>query len=167
MVLDDDATGAVGGGSAIEEVGAGGGWLRGSYRGDGLHSSRLLDKLGTGGGNQGKELRVGMEAGHEGRSQLAGGLDVGKPMIADDETVIAVLVATAQYLVLTLGRYLGEHEGLSPAQVGMTRREAALVAFLLFVASHERGFVELYEGTLAEAEGLQAVGGLAGLVEHG
>ena len=39
MVLDDDATAAIGGGSAVEEVGARGGLRRGGYRGDGLYSS--------------------------------------------------------------------------------------------------------------------------------
>ena len=39
MVLDDDATGAIWGESAVEEVGARGGLLCGGYRGDGLYSS--------------------------------------------------------------------------------------------------------------------------------
>ena len=33
MVLDDDATGAIRGGSAVEEIGARGGLLCGGYRG--------------------------------------------------------------------------------------------------------------------------------------
>ncbi len=52
MVLDDDATGAIGGGSAVEEVGARGGLLCGGYRGDGFYSSEHgrgeLIRLATG-----------------------------------------------------------------------------------------------------------------------
>ena len=53
-----------------------------------------------------------MQTGHKSAGQDTSGLDVRKPVVAHNEAVVAILIATTQYLVLTVGSDLSQRQRL-------------------------------------------------------
>jgi len=117
-VLDDDATRAVSSGHTVKTIDLG----RGGRRKTACWCDTCGDALilGTGCSNHVEEGGVGMKAGHEGSSKLTGSLDVAVSVIAHNEAVMAIFIATTQYFVLILWYHLGHDQCLGPPQVGVT-----------------------------------------------